>query len=56
MPATNSDEQVELKTTELTAAQRHDAMVRYSVLQPHLEEGIALKHAAHEATSSPTSG
>ncbi|MFZ0257517.1 MAG: leucine zipper domain-containing protein [Gammaproteobacteria bacterium] len=45
----NPDDRAEAALTELTADQRDEALARFAVLKPHLEDGVSLRQAASEA-------
>lgn len=45
----NSDERAEATLAELTADQREEAIARFAVLKPHLEDGVSLTQAASDA-------
>jgi putative transposase len=45
----NPDDQAEAALTELTADRRDEALARFAVLKPHLEDGVALRQAASDA-------
>lgn len=47
--AMNSDDRAEATLAELTADQRKEAIARFAVLKPHLEDGVSLTQAASDA-------
>jgi putative transposase len=48
----HEDEETKTGLAELTASQREEAMARFAVLKPHLDEGVPLSEVARDANTS----